>query len=66
MKKELVQLIRAYIYVFVHVIMCGWIFILFSLEVTGVIATDAWRFQLLDQNADHIDEDDEVHLHRNK
>lgn len=39
---------------------------LFLLEVTGVIATNAWRSQLLDQNADHIDEDDEVHLHQNK
>lgn len=42
--------------------MCvGGIFILFSLEVTGVVAADR-RPQLLDQNADHIDEDDEVHL----
>lgn len=36
--------------------------ILFSLEMTGVVATDTWRSQLLHQDADHIDEDYEVHL----
>lgn len=36
---------------------------LFSLEVTGVIASNTWRPQLLHQDADHIDEDHEVHLH---
>lgn len=42
---------------------CGGVFILSSLEVTGVVAADTRRSQLLDQNADHIDEDEEVHLH---
>lgn len=37
--------------------------VLCSLEVTCVVATDTRRSQLLDQDTDHIDEDDEVHLH---
>lgn len=35
-----------------------------SLEVTGVIPTNTWRPQLLDQDTDHVDEDDEIHLHK--
>lgn len=38
----------------------------FSLKVTGVVSPDAWRSQLLHQDADHIDEDNEVHLQANK
>lgn len=40
-------------------------FILCSLEVTRVVASDTRRPQLLDQDPDHVDEDDEVHLHGN-
>lgn len=34
-----------------------------SLEVTGIIATDTRRSQLLHQNTDHVDEDDKIDLH---
>lgn len=33
------------------------------LEMAGVVPTDTRRSQLLDQDANHVDEDDEVHLH---
>lgn len=38
----------------------------FSLKVTGVVSANARRSQLLHQDADHVDEDNEVHLQANK
>lgn len=37
-----------------------------SLEVAGVVAPHAGRPQLLHQDADHVDEDEEVHLHEHQ